>query len=74
MHLTKRIIAQLAFFTVITLTGGAIMIFGYMGLPNLLFGVGHYEVTMKLPAAAGLYGTATSRIAAPKSAGSAASI
>lgn len=55
MHLTRRIIMQLAFFTVITLTGGAIMVFGYMGLPNLLFGVGHYEVTMKLPAAAGLY-------------------
>ena len=42
-------------FTVITLTGGAIMVFGYMGLPNLLFGVGHYKVTMQLPAAAGLY-------------------
>jgi phospholipid/cholesterol/gamma-HCH transport system substrate-binding protein len=55
VHLSRRIIIQLAFFAVITLVGGAVMIFGYIGLPNLLFGVGHYEVTMHLPAAAGLY-------------------
>lgn len=55
MVLSRRILIQLAFFSVLTLGGGAIMIFNYMGLPNLLFGVGHYTVTVELPAAAGLY-------------------
>jgi len=31
------------------------MAFHYMGLPNYLFGVGHYRVTLQLPAAGGLY-------------------
>lgn len=55
MVLSRRILIQLAFFSVITLIGGTIMIFNYMGLPNLLFGIGHYTVTVELPAAAGLY-------------------
>ncbi|QFS90314.1 mce related protein [Mycobacterium sp. THAF192] len=55
MVLSRRILTQLAFFAVITLAGGSIMIFNYMGLPNLLFGVGHYKVSVQLPAAAGLY-------------------
>lgn len=55
MVLSRRILTQLAFFAVITLAGGSIMIFNYMGLPNLLFGYGHYKVTVQLPAAAGLY-------------------
>ncbi|MGN7780458.1 MCE family protein [Mycolicibacterium sp. 22603] len=55
MVLSRRVITQLAFFAVITLVGGAVMIFNYMGLPNLLFGYGHYKVTVQLPVAAGLY-------------------
>ncbi|OBC11999.1 mammalian cell entry protein [Mycobacterium sp. 852013-50091_SCH5140682] len=55
MVLSKRILIQLAFFSVITLVGGSIMIFNYMGLPGLLFGVGQYKVSVQLPAAAGLY-------------------
>ena len=55
MVLSRRILTQLAFFAVITLAGGSIMIFNYMGLPNLLFGFGHYKVSVQLPAAAGLY-------------------
>jgi phospholipid/cholesterol/gamma-HCH transport system substrate-binding protein len=31
------------------------MVFGLMRLPNLLFGIGHYTVTLQLPEAAGLY-------------------
>ena len=31
------------------------MVFGYMSLPSLLFGVGRYDVTLELPAAGGLY-------------------
>lgn len=55
MVLHRRVIVQLAFFAVITLVGGSIMIFNYMGLPGLLFGVGQYKVSVELPAAAGLY-------------------
>lgn len=55
MVLSRRVITQLAFFAVITLAGGAVMVFNYMGLPNLLFGYGHYKVTVELPVAAGLY-------------------
>lgn len=55
MVLNRRILIQLAFFAVITLVGGSIMIFNYIGLPNLWFGIGHYKVTVQLPEAAGLY-------------------
>lgn len=53
--LNRRILLQLAIFAVVSVIGGSIMSFRYMELPNLLFGVGHYGVTMQLPAAAGLY-------------------
>jgi len=53
--LSRRILSQLAIFIVISVTGGSIMAFGYMALPNLLFGVGRYEVTMQLPETGGLY-------------------
>ena len=39
----------------VAVVAGAIMVFGYLRLPNLLFGVGHYEVTVQLPEAGGLY-------------------
>jgi phospholipid/cholesterol/gamma-HCH transport system substrate-binding protein len=55
MHLGRRVLLQLVIFSVIALTAGAVMIFGYIKLPNLLFGVGHYTVTLKLPRGGGLY-------------------
>jgi phospholipid/cholesterol/gamma-HCH transport system substrate-binding protein len=53
--LTRRILIQLAIFAVVAVVAGAIMVFGYLRLPNLLLGVGHYEVTVQLPEAGGLY-------------------
>ncbi|HWS92332.1 MAG TPA: MlaD family protein, partial [Mycobacterium sp.] len=55
MHFTRRIKIQLAMFTVIAVAGMAVTAFGWMGLPDMLFGVGHYTVTLELPEAAGLY-------------------
>jgi phospholipid/cholesterol/gamma-HCH transport system substrate-binding protein len=55
MHLSRRIWIQLAVFIVVSITAFMFMIFGYMRLPNLLFGVGHYTVTVQLPEAGGLY-------------------
>jgi phospholipid/cholesterol/gamma-HCH transport system substrate-binding protein len=45
----------MAIFTVGTLVAVSFMVFHYMQLPNYLFGVGHYRVTLQLPTAAGLY-------------------
>lgn len=53
--LSKRILIQLAAFIVVSLVAGSIMAFRYMELPNLLFGVGRYEVIVQLPKAGGLY-------------------
>jgi phospholipid/cholesterol/gamma-HCH transport system substrate-binding protein len=55
MHMTRRIWIQLIAFLVVSAVAFAVMIFGYMGLPNLLFGIGHYQVTVQLPEAGGLY-------------------
>lgn len=55
MRLTRRIRFQLAIFIVVSLVSSAITIFGYIGLPSLLFGAGRYTVTVELPVAAGLY-------------------
>jgi phospholipid/cholesterol/gamma-HCH transport system substrate-binding protein len=53
--LTKRTKMQLAVFVVVSVVGAAFISFGYAKLPDLLFGIGHYTVTVELPAAAGLY-------------------
>lgn len=45
----------MAIFTTGTLVAVSVMAFHYMGLPNYLFGIGHYRVTLQLPVAAGLY-------------------
>jgi phospholipid/cholesterol/gamma-HCH transport system substrate-binding protein len=55
MHLTRKIYIQMAILTLVALTAGAVMIFNFIGLPNLLFGIGHYRVTLQLPEAGGLY-------------------
>lgn len=53
----RRTKIQLAIFGVIALVFGAVMIFGYMGLPAYLFGIGRYTVTLDLNSAGGLYPT-----------------
>jgi phospholipid/cholesterol/gamma-HCH transport system substrate-binding protein len=55
MHLTRQTWIQLAVLSVIAVTTFAYMVFGMMRLPNLLFGIGHYKVTLQLHEAAGLY-------------------
>src|SRR5882757_2638125 len=55
MHITRRIWTQLAIFLVVSAIAFAVMAFGYIGLPGLLFNAGRYTVTVQLPAAAGLY-------------------
>ncbi|MGB8405626.1 MAG: MlaD family protein [Mycobacterium sp.] len=55
MVLSRRIWTQLAAFAIISVTAGAIMVFHYINAPAMLFGVGHYTVTLDLPRAAGLY-------------------
>ncbi|CPT92219.1 MCE-family protein MCE3f [Mycobacteroides abscessus] len=56
--ISKKIKIQLAIFTAIALVFGAVMVFGYMNLPAKLFGVGRYDVTIKLDKTGGLYPTA----------------
>jgi phospholipid/cholesterol/gamma-HCH transport system substrate-binding protein len=54
MRVSRRILIQVAVFTVIALVAGTIMAFGYVRLPAM-FGVGRYTVTMELPRSGGLY-------------------
>ncbi len=58
MILNRGIKIQLALFAAIALVAGCLMLFRYVNAPALLFGVGHYTVTLELPRAAGLYGNA----------------
>jgi phospholipid/cholesterol/gamma-HCH transport system substrate-binding protein len=53
--LNRRIKIQLTLFAAISLVAAAVMIFDYIDLPAMLFGVGRYSVTVDLPRAAGLY-------------------
>ena len=55
MILNRRILIQLGIFIAVALTAGLVMVLGYIRLPSLLFGVGHYQITVELPQAAGLY-------------------
>jgi phospholipid/cholesterol/gamma-HCH transport system substrate-binding protein len=55
MHLDRRIQVQLALFAVIALVAAGVMIFRYINLPAMLFGAGHYRVTVELARAGGLY-------------------
>jgi phospholipid/cholesterol/gamma-HCH transport system substrate-binding protein len=58
MRLDRRIKIQLAIFSVISVLAGGVMIFRYINAPAMLFGVGHYTVTVELHRAAGLYPSA----------------
>lgn len=55
MRIPRRIMMQLTVFTAVALTALSVMVFGYLKLPALLFGYGHYSVVVELPEAAGLY-------------------
>lgn len=55
MRLDRRVKIQLALFMVVAVVAGAVMIFRYIDAPALLFGTGHYTVTVELQRAAGLY-------------------
>jgi phospholipid/cholesterol/gamma-HCH transport system substrate-binding protein len=54
MHLSRRILIQLAIFSVVALVAACIMGFGYIKLPAM-FGIGRYTVTVELPRSGGLY-------------------
>jgi phospholipid/cholesterol/gamma-HCH transport system substrate-binding protein len=53
--LHRRVKLQLTLFALVALVAGAIMIFGYIKLPTMLFGTGRYTVTAQFAQAAGLY-------------------
>jgi phospholipid/cholesterol/gamma-HCH transport system substrate-binding protein len=55
MHLRRQTWIQLAILLVVSAMAFGYMVFGLMRLPALLFGVGHYTVTVQLHEAAGLY-------------------
>ncbi|MBF6332664.1 MCE family protein [Nocardia transvalensis] len=57
MKLTKFVRTQLIIFSVLTLVGLVVMSATYIHLPAM-FGIGRYEVTVKLSATGGLYPTA----------------
>jgi phospholipid/cholesterol/gamma-HCH transport system substrate-binding protein len=54
MILTRRILIQIAIFALVASTALAVMVFGYMRLPDML-GVGQYTVKLELPETGGLY-------------------
>jgi phospholipid/cholesterol/gamma-HCH transport system substrate-binding protein len=55
MYLSRQVKLQLAFFSVVTLVAGGAMAFDYLDLPKMLFGAGHYTVTVNLSSSGGLY-------------------
>jgi len=55
MYLNKRVRRQLAFFSVVSVAAVGVMAIGYLDLPNMWFGAGHYRITLNLPASGGLY-------------------
>ena len=55
MYLSKRVRRQLVVFSAVAVVGGGTMAFGYLDLPQKLFGIGQYKVTVNLPASGGLY-------------------
>ncbi|MCV7411381.1 mammalian cell entry protein [Mycobacterium florentinum] len=55
MRLARRTAIQLIVFALIATIAAVVMIVGYMRLPTMLFGTGHYKVTLQLPTSGGLY-------------------
>jgi phospholipid/cholesterol/gamma-HCH transport system substrate-binding protein len=58
MKVSRLIKIQLTVFMVVSMIAVLVMVFGFLKLPTMLFGAGHYDVTVQLPEAAGLYGRA----------------
>lgn len=54
-RLSRRIKIQLVVFALVSVVASTVMTIKYVELPNILFGVGTYEVTVELPATGGLY-------------------
>ncbi|MGI9125590.1 MAG: MCE family protein [Mycobacterium sp.] len=57
MHLSRRILIQLALITVIAMFAMGLMALQFLKLPAKFFGIGRYEVTVQLPETGGLYST-----------------
>ena len=55
MHLTRKTWIQIAVLSLVAIVAGAVMVFNFMGLPAMLFGIGQYKVSIQLPEAGGLY-------------------
>ena len=58
MNLDRRTKIRLALFAAIALGAAAVMIFRYIDVPAMVFGAGHYNVTVELTRAGGLYPSA----------------
>lgn len=54
MRLTRKILIQVAIFSVLAVAAVGTMVFGYMRLPEMV-GIGQYKVTVELPETGGLY-------------------
>ena len=57
MHLSRRVLLQLAMISVIATVAMSIMALHFLKLPAKFFGVGRYTVTVELPDTGGLYST-----------------
>jgi phospholipid/cholesterol/gamma-HCH transport system substrate-binding protein len=57
LRLNRRTWIQLAVLTLVTVVSCGAMAFNFMKLPQTLFGVGEYNVTVDLPQSGGLYQT-----------------
>jgi len=55
MRITRSIWVRLAVLAVVSFVGFGFMIFSYMKLPQLIFGLGEYTVRVQLPETGGLY-------------------
>ncbi|OFB37136.1 mammalian cell entry protein [Mycolicibacterium sp. (ex Dasyatis americana)] len=55
MRMTRRIWLQVIALIILSATAFSVMALQYMRLPNLAFGIGHYDVTLQLAQSAGLY-------------------
>jgi phospholipid/cholesterol/gamma-HCH transport system substrate-binding protein len=55
VFLDRRVRRQLAFFSVVSVTAIGVMAIGYLDLPDMWFGAGHYRITLNLPTSGGLY-------------------
>jgi phospholipid/cholesterol/gamma-HCH transport system substrate-binding protein len=52
---SRLIKIQLTVFVAVSVIALSVMAIGYLNVPTMLFGFGHYTVTVQLPEAAGLY-------------------